>query len=399
MNRNRLLALATRVIVVRHRCGIAAAMVVEHSLLLPAGAVLALLWANTLSASYTRFAHALAFPVNDIGMAFFFALAAKEVVEATAPGGALHSWRRAALPVTAAIGGMVGPALIYVAFISASHEPALARGWAIPCATDIAFSYLVAKAIYRRHPAIPFLLLLAIADDAFGLIILALFYPVADLHLAIGGALMSVALASAWVLRRRRIRTFWPYVNAGGGLSWSALFWGGLHPALALVPIIPFLPHAARDTGLFVEAPASARDPLSAFEHWWKYPVQGVLFLFGLVNAGVSLGALGTGTWAVLAAVLAGKPIGIGLAVSLAVASGLTLPDRVTARDVPVIGFAAAIGFTVALFFATASFPAGPLLDQTKMGALLSVSGGGLAIAAAAMLRVGRFTSRAAARL
>jgi NhaA family Na+:H+ antiporter len=384
---------------VRHRAGHVAALIVEHSLLLPAGAILALVWANTLSASYTRVAHALEFAVNDVGMVFFFALAAKEVVEATAPGGALHSWRRAALPVMAAIGGMAGPALLYLAFILARHEPGLARGWAIPCATDIAFSYLVAKAIYRRHPAIPFLLLLAIADDAFGLIILALFYPVADLHLAIGGALMSAAVATAWTLRRMRVRAFWPYVIAAGGLSWSALFWGGLHPALALVPIIPFLEHAARDPGLFVEAPASARDPLSAFEHWWKYPVQGVLFLFGLVNAGVSLGALGTGTWAVLASVLAGKPVGIGLAVSVALAAGFKLPDRVTARDVVVIGFAAAIGFTVALFFATAAFPAGPLLDQTKMGALLSVSGAGLAIAVAAVLRVGRFTSTAARRL
>ena len=121
--------------------------------------------------------------------------------------------------------------------------------------------------------------------------------------------------------------------------------------------------------------------------------------LFGLVNAGVSLGALGTGTWAVLAAVLAGKPIGIGLAVSLAVASGLKLPDRVTIPDVAVVGFAAAIGFTVALFFATAAFPAGPLLDQTKMGALLTVSGAVLAIVVAAVLRVGRFTSTVAGRL
>jgi NhaA family Na+:H+ antiporter len=97
--------------------------------------------------------------------------------------------------------------------------------------------------------------------------------------------------------------------------------------------------------------------------------------------------------------VLAGKPVGIGLAVSVALAAGFKLPDRVTARDVVVIGFAAAIGFTVALFFATAAFPAGPLLDQTKMGALLSVSGAGLAIAVAAVLRVGRFTSTAARRL
>ena len=128
---------------------------------------------------------------------------------------------------------------------------------------------------------------------------------------------MAAALGVAFLLRLRRIRTFWPYIIAGGALSWTALFWGGLHPALALVPVIPFLPHAARDPGLFVEAPPGAHDPLSQFEHWWKLPVQGILFLFGLVNAGVEIGTIGTGTWAVFIALLIGKPVGIGLAVAI----------------------------------------------------------------------------------
>ena len=85
---------------------------IEHSLVLPVGAMAALAWANLSYASYARVSHALRFPVNDVGMVFFFALATKEVVEATAPGGALHSWRRAALPGIAAVGGMAAPALI-----------------------------------------------------------------------------------------------------------------------------------------------------------------------------------------------------------------------------------------------------------------------------------------------
>src|SRR5947207_4527540 len=127
----------------------------EHSLVLPLGASLALAWANTFALSYARFAHALEFSVNDVGMVFFFALAAKEVVEATAPGGALHTWRRAALPVSAAVGGMAAPALLYLALIRLlGLDGGLRRGWAIPCATDIAFSYLIAKTIFRRHPVI-----------------------------------------------------------------------------------------------------------------------------------------------------------------------------------------------------------------------------------------------------
>ena len=367
--------------------------------MLPAGAAVALVWANTSAATYGKFARALEFPVNDIGMVFFFALAAKEVVEATCPGGALHTWRRAALPVVAAVGGMAAPAAIFAAFALATGHHALLRGWAIPTATDIAFSYLIARTIFRDHPAIPFLLLLAIADDAFGLIILALFYPVRDLHLITAALLMAAALITALVIRRWRTRVFWPYVAAGGALSWAALFWGGLHPALALVPIIPFVPHAARDPGLFVDAPEAEHDPLSEFEHRFKYPVQFILFLFGLVNAGVALGAVGPGTWAVVIAIATGKPLGVVVAVACATLAGLQLPRQLGWSDIIVVGCAAGIGFTVALFFATAAFPAGRYLDETKLGALLSVSSAGVAFAAAAVFRVGRFRVSRAARL
>ena len=368
-------------------------LAVEYSLALPIGAAVALVWANAFNVSYNRSAHALEFPVNDIGMVFFFALAAKEVVEATAPGGALHTWRRAALPVIAAAGGMAVPALFYVLCVRYANETALLRGWAIPCATDIAFSYLVAKVIFRHHPALPFLLLLAIVDDALGLVILAMFYPAGELRLLAGALLMAAALLVAFGLRRTRVASPWPYVLAAGTLSWSALYAGGLHPALALVPIIAFVPHGARDRGLFVEAPPDSRDTLSRFEHQWKLPVQIVLFLFGLANAGVPLHEYGTGPWAVLAGLVAGKPSGIGVAVALAVAAGFRLPDRFGWRDVIVVGCASGIGFTVALFFATASFRQGPMLDQTKIGALFSLGSAALAGLAAKLLRSGRFSA------
>jgi NhaA family Na+:H+ antiporter len=179
---------------------------IDLSLVLPLGAAVALVWANTAHDSYERFAHALHFVVNDVGMVFFFGLATKEVVEATAPGGALHTWRRAALPVVATTGGMLGPALIYLGYVSLQGVPGLARGWAIPCATDIAFSYLVARALFRTHPAIPFLLLLlAIADDALGLVILALFYPMGDLRPGIGLGVMAVSCAASLAIRRQAI--------------------------------------------------------------------------------------------------------------------------------------------------------------------------------------------------
>jgi Na+:H+ antiporter, NhaA family len=371
---------------------------VKYSLFLPAGAAIALVWANTAHASYARFARALEFPVNDIGMVFFFALAAKEVVEAMSPGGALHTWRRAALPVIAAVGGMAAPAGLYVIYVVGANQPELLRGWAIPCATDIAFSYLVATAVFGRHAAVPFLLLLAIADDALGLVILALFFPVGELHLGAGALLMATALAVAFALRGSRTRSFWPYVLGAGALSWLALFWGGLHPALALVPIVPFFPRATRDRGLFVDAPPEAHDTLTRFERWWRLPVQGVLFLFGLANAGVQFTAYGTATSAVLIAILAGKPIGIGVAVALATAAGFRLPADFGWREVVVVGCAAGIGFTVALFFATAAFPPGRHLDEAKLGALLSVGSAALTLAAAAVLGVGVFRASGGGR-
>lgn len=367
----------------------ALAVALDHSGLLVAGTVLALAWANVDRESYERVADALHFAVNDIGMAFFFALAAKEVVEATASGGALHSPRRSAVPLIAAVGGMIGPAAIYALLVLAFDRPELMRGWAIPVATDVAFSYLVARVIFgARHPGIPFLLLLAIADDALGLLILALFYPTGELRLAAFAIILSVALTLAWWLRRRRTLNFWPYIIGAGAISWLAFYWGGLHPALALVPVMPFVPHAARDAGLFVES--HSRDTLNAFEHWWKIPVHVMLFFFGLVNAGVEVASVGAGTWIVLTAILLGKPIGIISCTALSVAAGLRRPAGVTWRDLTVIGIVAAIGFTVALFFATAAFPAGELLDQTKMGALLSFSAAIVAVTAALLLKVGR---------
>lgn len=363
---------------------------IDNSGLLLTGAAAALVWANLAHASYEWFAHALHFLVNDVAMVFFFALATKEVVEATAPGGALHSPRRASVPMLAAIGGMAGPASLYIALALAWGLPELLRGWAIPCATDIAFSYLVARVVLGpTHPAIPFLLLLAIADDALGLMMLAVFYPTGTIRPLEFGLLLAVALGIAYWLKRGRTRNFWPYVAGAGLVSWAAFYRGGLHPALALVPIVPFLPHARRDPGLFIEAP-HLHDPLNEFEHWWKRPVHVILFFFGLVNAGVTVTSVGPGTWIVLAAILVGKPIGIVLSTALCVWAGLHKPAGVTWGDLTIVGIIAGIGFTVALFFATAAFPPGELLDQVKMGALLSFGASVLAFLAAPVARVRR---------
>ena len=356
-------------------------VVIDNSLLLLAGTLTALVWANIDQGSYDRFAHAWHFVVNDIGMVFFFALAVKEIIEATLPDGPLASWREAAVPLFAAAGGMIAPAALYATQAIALDRPELLPGWAVPCATDIAFSYLVARWIFpRTHPAIPFLLVLAIADDALGLVLLALFYPTGPLSIGTFVALMTPAIAVALWLKRRGTRSFWPYLLLGGGLSWAALFYGGFHPALAMVPILPFMPHEQRDIGLFDPRELALPDTMNRFEHAWRLPVQFILLLFGLVNAGVPFASVGPGSWIVLVSLLVGKPLGIVLMTFGAVQAGLRAPGRLTYPHVAVLGVTAGIGFTVALFFATAAFPPGRILDEAKMGALLSFIAAPLAI-------------------
>jgi Na+:H+ antiporter, NhaA family len=365
-------SLATRVI----------AFALSNSLLLVAGAVTALVWANVDLASYQRIANTFRFGVDDVGMVFFFALAAKEVYEAALPGGPLASPRLAAVPLLAAAGGMIAPAALYAVLAATTGRDDLTRGWAIPTATDIAFAYLVVRLIFRPgHAAIPFLLLLAIADDALGLIVLAVFYPsgpVAPLQILLW---LGPAIALAWLLRRQRVKSFWAYLLGPGVLAWVGLIRGGLHPALAMVPIVPFMPHDSSDLAELCETDVKGVTTLQEFEHWWRLPVQIILFFFGLANAGVPVTRVGSATWIVLASLVIGKPIGIWLTTKIADLAGFTRAAELDDRAVLVTGIAAGVGFTVALFFTTAAFSPGTIQDEAKIGALLSILAAPIAIA------------------
>jgi NhaA family Na+:H+ antiporter len=353
---------------------------IDHYVALPVGVIAALIWVQVHAESYFRFSHASSFVVNEVGMAFFLAVMTKEIVEALSAGGALHSWRLRSMAIVAGVGGMIGAALTYFAFLA--------------CAIDLAFCYFVVKGIFGRHAAVSFALLLAIVTDIIECLIVALRYPVADIHVS-GVVLMAAAILVAIALRKSRVRRAWPYIAVSGSLSWAALFWGGLHPAFALVPVVPFLPHASHDPGFLVEPPPDAHDPLNEFERTWKYPVHLVVFFFGLVNAGVLLQGYGTGSWAVLTAALVGRPLGILLAAAGGVAAGLHLPVRIGWRELVVVACAASIGFAFSLLVATQAFGIGPVLVEVKIGALLSLFGAVVALALAALLRVGKFAPRA----
>lgn len=336
----------------------------------------------------------LHFLINDILMALFFAIAGKEVWEAMLPGGALSDPKKAATPLLATVGGVAGPALVYLAGVFLSGQTEFTDGWAIPCATDIAFSYLVARMIFGQgHPAIAFLLLLAIADDAAGLVILAVFYPAKPLVLSwLGLALAGMVVGKGF--QKLKLQSFWWYLLIPGAASWFAFYKAGIHPALGLLPIIPIMPHAKSDLGIFAREELNRDDTLNAFEHWWKDKVELILGLFGLVNAGVAFSAVGTGTWLVLGGLIIGKPVGILFMTWVACrVFGLKMPEGMNYRHVVTLGMIAAIGFTVALFVSTAAFPAGSALDSVKMGALGSFGAAGLSFLVAKLVGIKKSNS------
>ncbi len=371
---------------------------------------------------FAMFGHTvgLHFLVNDVFMVFFFGIAAKEITEAALPGGSLNPIKNAISPLLATLGGVLGPVGVFFAVLLAWHGAApdsfpsgiplwpdaeagggsLSKGWGIPTATDIALAWLVARAVFGKgHPAINFLLLLAVADDAIGLGIIAVFYgdpnnPAAPQYLG----LVLLGMLIAFLLRKKDVQSWVPYIALGGTVSWIGLMLAHLHPALALVPIVPFLPGPKTDTGLFTEedevdqhaAHAEHHSPLHLFEHQLKLMVDFGLFFFAFANAGVELSGIGPMTWIILISLVVGKTVGITLMGLLGILVGFTLPRGMAFRDLVMAGFVAALGLTVALFVAGAAFVDPALQGEAKMGALFSGFVGVAAILIARMLGFGR---------
>ena len=356
-------------------------MLREFSIPLFVGVCVALGWANLDQASYEYFLHTpflggltFHFATNDLFMGFFFALAAAEITQSCLPGGDLYPLKKAINPLLGTLGGVIGPIAVYLLLNRVIGAPELQRGWGIPTATDIALAWLAARVIFGdRHPAISYLLLLAIADDGIGLAIIAIFYPDPAQPLApLWIGLVVLGMVSAYMLRRWQIKSYWPYLLLGGGAVWTGLYRAHLHPALALVFIVPFLPHAKRETLHVFEEDSGDHSTLGEFEHQWKVIVDFGLFMFGLANAGVVFTSVGTPTVLVLASLLIGKTGGIFLLGLLGHSLGFPLPYGIGKRHLLVAGMIAAIGMTVALFVAGEAFTDPVICGAAKMGALLS---------------------------
>lgn len=379
----------------------------EYSIPLIVGVFAALWAANSFPETYEQIVNGalmggsilgheitLGFLINDIFMVFFFGIAAKEITDAILPGGSLNPPSKAINPLLGTLGGVLGPVgmfflLVHLFYDGAENYAAVANGWGVPTATDIALAWLLARLVFgAKHPAVNFLLLLAVADDAIGLGIIAVAYPdpahpVAPIMMLfiLGGMLVAL------VLRMRSVQNWVPYIVLGGGLSWFGLITAHLHPALALVFIVPFLPAKRAHMGLVTEeedirATATMHhesSPLEAFEHFFKSFVDWGLFLFAFSNAGVAFANMGGLTWAIFLALLVGKTVGIFGMSWIGARLGFPLPTGMDGKSLAVAGLVAGLGLTVALFVAGEAYPDAALRGEAKMGALFS--GGIFAIA------------------
>ena len=405
-------------------------------ILLIIAAATALIWANSPWAhSYEALWHtpfrigigewtmerSLHFWINDLLMAVFFLVAGLEIKREMAHG-ALSDIKRAALPIAAAIGGMLVPATIYA---SLNVTGPGAHGWGVPMATDIAFAVGVLMLLGRRVPPALRVLLLAFAviDDLGEILVIAVFYSsglaVDGLMVALGGVFVM------WLFGRMGVRPglslILPFL-----LIWGGLYRAGIHPTIAGVIMGLMTPaqawygpagflKTAQRALLKFEQRAEAGDtdaallepleeigfasreavaPVVRLEHqlhsWVAY---GIMPLFALANAGVAMGGVDfsePGALAVASGValglLVGKPVGVLVFGWVAVRLRLcVLPQGVTWSGMLIVGVTGAIGFTMAIFIAELAYGDPDLLAVAKLGVLAAT-----AVAAIAALVLGR---------
>ena len=355
-------------------------------LVLMAVAVSAILVANSpLAEAYFHGLHVYLGPlsiqhwINDALMAVFFLLVGLEIKREMLDG-QLSSWSRRILPGAAAAGGMLFPALFYVALNWSN--PAALRGWAIPTATDIAFALGVISLFGSRVPSSLkiFLAALAIIDDLGAVIVIALFYTSDINMLALGGTAVVVALL--YGMNRAKVVAIWPYL-ALGAVLWVLVFISGVHATLAGVMLALMIPLKA--TPGAPEA-AHGESPLHRLEHALHKPVAFVIVpIFGFANAGVSLAGLSLGVFAepltmgVAAGLLLGKLVGVVGTVALLVKLGLAhLPAQASWGQMTGTAFLCGIGFTMSLFIGLLAFDDPAVQDHVKIGILLGSVASGL---------------------
>ncbi len=345
-------------------------------LMLMGAALAALVIANSpWAADYDAILHArigslsVGHWIDDGLMAIFFLLVGLEIKREMVDG-QLSTWSRRILPGVAAMGGMIAPALVYLAF----NTGATAAGWAIPAATDIAFALGVIALLGDRVPASlrVFLAALAIIDDLGAVAIIALFYTsgVSLPDLAGAGAVL-IVLA---FMNRLGVRRLSPYLLVGIVL-WVLVLRSGVHATLAGVMLAFTIPMARTPA----RPDAGCASPLHRLERALHVPVSFfVVPVFGLANAAVPVLGLPAGallapvTLGVAAGLAIGKVVGVFGVASLAIRAGLAdMPAHAGRRQLLGVAMLCGIGFTMSIFITLLAFPGDPLLQtEAKIGVL-----------------------------
>jgi NhaA family Na+:H+ antiporter len=305
--------------------------------------------------------------INDGLMAIFFLLVGLEIKREMI-GGELNSWTRRALPMIAAVGGMLVPALFFFAFNW--EHPDQWRGWAIPTATDIAFALGVLSLFGSRVPNSlkVFLTSLAIMDDLGAILIIAIFYASDLSWMYLGGAAGTAAVLFA--LNAAGITRLWIYLPLGL-LLWGCMLFSGVHATLAGVIVAMAIPIDAKRSG--------AASPLHTLEHalvpWVAFFV---VPLFGFANAGVPLEGISLAMMfsplplGVIAGLFLGKQIGIMGSVFLAQRLKVAqLPAGASWREIYGVSLLCGIGFTMSLFIGLLAFPDAERDHLIKLGVLI----------------------------
>ena len=335
--------------------------------------------------------------VNDVLMVIFFFVVGLEIKRELVTG-ELRRFRAALLPALAALGGMIVPALVYLAFADSGDASA---GWGIPMATDIAFATGVVSLLGNRvsTPLKVFLLTLAIVDDIGAILVIALFYT-SSLEpgwLFLGG----IAIIGVIAMARARIR-YAPLYVALGVVLWYSVFMSGVHTTIAgvvmglLAPAVPLLQgdHASEAVGPVIAGEGDLATVKLAKFHLSEtvpvterlenllHPVSGffILPLFALANAGVEISgdsvaaAMSSGiAIGVAVGLVLGKLVGVSVFTLTAVRLGLcSLPAGASSRHVVGISAMAGIGFTVSLFITGLAFDSPALQDEAKIGILVA---------------------------
>lgn len=365
------------------------------------------LWSTPLGVSLGSWevSQSLQFWINDAMMTLFFLVVGMEI-RYEIHAGSLSNLRQAGLPVSAALGGVVTPALIYLAF---NWDGGRHVGWAVPAATDIAFAVGLLALLGRGipHAIRIFLLALAIIDDMVAVLIIAVFYTTgldySGFVIAGGGVLMVLAM------QRMGIGLAWAYV-VPGLVVWLGILTTGVNPTLAgvlLGLLTPVTPRRSRVKPInrvtrfnrqllhkYGAAPEDIMEPLgklriaqrellppvirvqASLDPWVAFAIMPI---FAFANAGVSLQGIdfsqAGAVWAsagVALALLLGKPIGVLVASWLALRTGLgVLPEGITRGGLVLIGLFAGVGFTMSIFISTLAFTDSNLLNAAKLGVLL----------------------------